>query len=207
MIIGICGRMGSGKNAASEYLHQQYNFQYLSFADSLKYAISNIFGWDFELLQGRTPESRKWREEVDIWWSNRLNIPNLTPRWILQQWGTEVGRNSFHQDIWLASLERKLINLANQNIVIDDCRFVNEIETIKNQGGIVICINRGKLPIWYETAKSELNLNINNSMQKLYPKVHISEWGWINQKFDHEIDNNGTIDELHFTIDKIIKNK
>jgi hypothetical protein len=212
MIIGVCGNIGSGKGAVSEYLQTKYNFKHVSFADSLKEAVSAIFGWNLEMLRGATPESRAWREIVDPWWANRLNIPELTPRWILQRWGTEVGRRSFHQDIWIASLERKLVGNLN-DIVIDDCRFINEIGVIRNQNGILIKINRGENPIWYETALSQLqynklygaNFEVHDTMTEKYPDIHISEWGWIDQEFDYEIDNSGTLEELHRKLDEIIE--
>ena len=212
MIIGLNGLIGSGKGAASEYLQQYYNFKRISFADSLKEAISVIFGWPVELLQGATPESREWREQIDDWWSNRLQIPNLTPRWILQQWGTEVGRKSFHQDIWVASLENKLVN-STDNFVIDDCRFKNEMSIIQKNGGSLIRINRGTLPEWYSTAINELEYiekyeyetGFESMMAAKYPEVHVSEWGWVNQPFDYEIDNNGTIEDLHKKLDEILE--
>ena len=87
-IVAICGFIGSGKNTAADYLVSDCKFVRASFASSLKDAVSSVFGWDRELLEGITEESRLWRENVDIWWSERLNIPNLTPRWVLQHWGT-----------------------------------------------------------------------------------------------------------------------
>ena len=71
MIIGIMGNIGSGKGKVSEYIQEKYNFQKLSFANSLKSAVSSVFDWPLELLQGSTPESREWRENVDQWWSER----------------------------------------------------------------------------------------------------------------------------------------
>jgi hypothetical protein len=212
MIIGLNGLIGSGKGAASEYLQAKHNFQHLSFADSLKHAVGAIFGWPFEMLKGATSESRAWREVEDKWWSERLQIPNLTPRWILQQWGTEVGRRSFHPDIWVASLENKIIN-STSDIVIDDCRFINEMDIIRKNGGSLIRINRGKLPVWYNDALMELSHSEeyrNDSryislMETKYPDVHISEWGWVNQPFDYEVDNNGTLEELHQKLDEIIE--
>jgi hypothetical protein len=217
MIIGVCGFIGSGKNAASEYLQQKYNFQRLSFADSLKQAVSAVFGWSFELLQGLTPESREWRETVDPWWSEKLQIRGLTPRWVLQQWGTEVCRNNFHPDIWIASLENKLVN-NNSDVVIDDCRFANEMKLIRQQEGILINIRRGELPEWYATAKNTLltgdisfdengdeSSGFENSMDSKYPDVHISEWGWVNEKMDFEIENNGTLEELYLKLDNLLR--
>ena len=141
MIIGICGFIGAGKDTAADYLVNFHGFRRDSFAATLKDAVAAVFGWDRDLLEGRTKEAREWREQVDTWWANRLDMPHLTPRWILQHWGTEVGRNSFHTDIWIASLENKLRH-SQDDVVISDCRFPNEIRAIKNAGGRVIKIGR-----------------------------------------------------------------
>ena len=101
MIIAVQGTIGSGKDTVAEYLEQKYGFHHVSFADSLKQALSAVFGWSEEMLMGRTPKSREWREQVDEWWSNRLGIKGLTPRWVMQNWGTDVLRNHFHSDIWM----------------------------------------------------------------------------------------------------------
>ena len=211
MLIGLNGLINSGKGAVSDYLQQKHDFKHLSFADSLKQAVSAIFGWEFEMLKGATPESRQWREEVDQWWSDRLQIRNLTPRWVLQQWGTELGRNSFHPDIWVASLENQIIH-STGNFVIDDCRFKNEMNIIRKNGGILIRINRGSLPEWYSTAMMELTQlskygyesGYESIMAAKYPNVHISEWGWVDQPFEYEIENNGTIEELYKKVDDIV---
>ena len=137
MIIGICGLIGAGKDTVADYLVNVHEFRRESFANTLKDAVAAIFAWDRTLLEGRTKESREWREQVDSWWANRLSIPNLTPRWVLQHWGTEVLRDHFHDDIWIASLENKL-RKTKDNIVISDCRFPHEIQAIKNQDGIVV---------------------------------------------------------------------
>jgi len=142
MIIGICGFISSGKDTIADYLTNFHEFERESFASSLKDAISVIFGWDRQLLEGRTVQSRKWREQVDPWWAERLHMPHLTPRWILQNWGTEVCRQAFHDDIWIASLENKLRS-TTQHIVITDCRFPNEMTALRNVGGKIIRVTRG----------------------------------------------------------------
>ena len=110
MIIGVCGFIGSGKDTIADYLVNIHQFRRESFANTLKDAVAQIFGWDRDMLEGRTRQSREWREQVDTWWSQRLNMPNLTPRWVLQYWGTEVCRKAFHDDIWISALENKLRN-------------------------------------------------------------------------------------------------
>ena len=140
MIIGVCGFIGSGKDTIADYLVNIHQFRRESFANTLKDAVSSVFGWDRTMLEGRTKQAREWREQVDEWWSKRLNQA-ITPRWILQYWGTEVCRKGFHDDIWIASLENKLRN-SSDDVVISDCRFPNEIKAIRNQGGIVLRVVR-----------------------------------------------------------------
>ena len=151
MIIGICGLIGSGKDTAADYLVNFHEFKRESFAASLKDAAAAVFGWDREMLEGRTKASREWREQVDQWWATRLNIPHLTPRWVLQYWGTDVLRGHFHDDIWIASVEHK-VQQSRDNIVITDCRFPNEIKGLKEQGAKIVWIQRGIIPHWYDIA-------------------------------------------------------
>lgn len=202
-IIGICGFIGSGKDTAADYLVNFHEFRRDSFAATLKDAVAAVFGWDRELLEGRTKQAREWREQVDPWWAERLDMPNLTPRWVLQWWGTEVCRKSFHNDIWIASLEARLRN-ASDNIVISDCRFPNEIKAIKQAGGKVIRVVRNEDPEWYDVAV-ETNRGNFNHMATAYPDVHASEWAWVGTNFDAVIDNNSTVDALYVQIAKIVQ--
>jgi hypothetical protein len=194
MIIGICGFIGSGKDTVADYLVNFHEFRRESFASTLKDAVAAVFGWDRTMLEGRTKAAREWREQVDEWWSKRLGQV-ITPRWVLQYWGTEVCRRAFHDDIWIASLENKL-RTSQDDIVISDCRFPNEIQAIKKAGGQIVWVQRGALPEWYDDAVSANhghNIGINNMKLR---KIHASEWAWLGNEFDHVIDNNGTIDEL-----------
>jgi len=208
MIIGICGFIGSGKDTIADYLTNFHGFRRESFANSLKDAIAQVFGWDRVMLEGRTKEAREWRERVDPWWAERLDMPNLTPRWILQYWGTEVCRKGFHDDIWIASLEHKLLN-SKDNIVISDCRFPNEIKSIKQAGGMVIRVVRGPEPEWYRDA-ADMNAGehcmnwmlAKTRMDKL--KIHASETAWVGTKFDHVLTNDDSIDDLYAKVQAII---
>ena len=204
MIIGICGFIGSGKDTVADYLVNFHEFRRESFASTLKDAVAAVFGWDRTMLEGRTKEAREWREQVDPWWSTRLDMPTLTPRWVLQYWGTEVCRRSFHDDIWIASLENKLRN-SRDNVVISDCRFPNEIKSIKDAGGIIVWVKRGELPDWYNIAlKANGGSNVAANDLKM-KKIHASETAWVGTKFDFEIENDQTITDLYSKIEVLLK--
>lgn len=203
-IIALVGLIGSGKDTVADFLVDDFDFKRESFAGTLKDTISAVFGWDRELLEGKTAAARVWREEVDEWWSTRLNIPNLTPRYVLQYWGTEVCRVGFHTDIWVASLESKLRN-SQYNTVITDCRFPNEINSLKKNGAKIIWVKRGPLPIWYETACAA-NSGDERAKEELKSfNVHASETSWAGTQFDLEINNNGTISDLRDMVNIIAK--
>jgi len=208
MLIGMCGLIGSGKDTCADFLVHNYNFKRESFANHLKDIVSIIFGWDRELLEGRTDQSRQWREQVDTWWSQRLNM-TITPRWILQHWGTDVLRNNFHNDIWIASLENKLSRFSG-NVIITDCRFPNEIDAIKKLGGTIIRVVRGPDPLWFEDAKCYMQGPEKNIGWALSRKVieenavHPSEYSWANTKFDYILDNNGSINGLYDQIKVLV---
>jgi hypothetical protein len=211
MILGVCGFIGSGKDTIADYLTNFHGFRRESFANSLKDAVAQVFGWDRTMLEGRTKQAREWREQVDPWWAERLNMPNLTPRWVLQYWGTEVCRRGFHDDIWIASLENKLRN-STDDVVISDCRFPNEIKSIKDAGGIVVRVIRGPEPEWYDAAISfnkgdRGNMNWALSRSKIEQLgIHASETAWVGTKFDAVLDNNGDIDDLFKQVKGLVSN-
>jgi hypothetical protein len=190
MIVGFVGLIGSGKDTAADLLVNDFGFKRDSFANTLKDAVSKIFHWDRDMLQGLSTESRAWREEVDDWWAERLGIPHLTPRWVLQFFGTDVCRDYFSNDIWVASLERKLMQ-SKDNVVISDVRFANEIHAIKDAGGTIVRLQRGALPVWWDMARNNPELMFSS-----YPAVHSSEWAWISSGDDVVIHNDGTIIDL-----------
>ena len=209
MIIGVCGFIGSGKDTIADYLTNFHGYRRESFANSLKDAVAQVFGWDRTMLEGRTTQARAWREQVDPWWAERLNMPHLTPRWVLQYWGTEVCRKSFHDDIWIAALENKLRN-SKDDIVISDCRFPNEIKSIKDAGGIVVRVVRGPEPEWYDAAVSanrgpDGNVTWSTSKVRLERAgIHASETAWVGTNFDFVLDNNTSIDDLYAQVKNLV---
>jgi hypothetical protein len=182
MIIGICGFISSGKDTVADYLVNYHEFRRVSFAGALKDAISCVFGWDRNMLEGRTKTSREWREHPDLWWSQRLG-QNITPRGVLQQWGTEVCRAAFHDDIWIASLENQL-RTSVDNVVISDCRFPNEIENMISDLYQIITI---RIKRYINTIRQEIiiaGFTVRKIINNLF-SFNMWKWSWTH--FKHSI--------------------
>lgn len=203
MVIGICGLIGSGKGTVADMLVREFGYTKLSFADSLKDAVAAVFGWPRDMLEGDTAQSRAWRDTPDEWWARRLDMPGLTPRKVLQLWGTEVCRQNWHNDIWILSIERKIRdirllaaeNYTYANIVIPDTRFPNEIETIQKLGGKIWMVKRGTEPKWF----------IDYRDSGIIPSdQHASEYMWAKSQFDAVIENDSDIDALALRVRELV---
>ena len=73
------------------------------------------------------------------------------------------------------------------NWIITDMRFPNELEAVKNRGGISIRVNRP-----YSTVAGDNGIPATFNHAQFHP----SETALDNAEFDHIINNNGTIEEL-----------
>jgi hypothetical protein len=185
MLIGVVGLIGSGKDTVSKRLEEKHGFRRDSFAKSLKDAVSAMFNWDREMLEGNGDDSRQWREQPDEFWSKKFG-KTVTPRWVLQHFGTEVMRQHMHDAIWIDSC---LSRYDGRPTVISDTRFQNELKTIKENKGQIILVKRGELP----------------TREQMQDKgAHKSEWDWMGWNFDHVIDNDGTKEDLYKKVDDLI---
>ena len=116
---------------------------------------------------------------------------------MLQKIGTDIFRENFHSDIWKLVIERKLIENRDRNIVITDCRFVNEMNLIKKYGGKIICVHRNK-PDWFDDYR-----DYKIKYAYIEKNIHKSELEWIRYRYDYEILNDGGIEDLDKKIEKI----
>lgn len=211
-VIGVSGFAGSGKDSFANIFVEKYGYTKISMADSIKDMLSVVFGWDREMLQGDTPESRLWRETPDEFWSSVLEYP-FTPRKAMTTIGTNLFRVHFHKDIWVQSVKKKILDVGT-NVIIPDLRFGNEIEMMRDIGACLFEIESGERPEWYERALKE-NLLIqdgilpetNESMEFLYPEVHESEYRWIGlNKPCVLVENSGSLEDLQNYVSRIYGN-
>jgi hypothetical protein len=130
MLIGVCGAAGSGKDTVADIL----GFERVAFADPLYEMVS--------IVTGLTPDEMRDREtkEATIDWLGH------SPRQLLQTLGTEWGRDTISQTIWVDAAMRRVRRLLDEgrDVVVTDVRFDNEAAAIKAAGGQVWQIVRGE---------------------------------------------------------------
>ena len=142
-IIGITGKKFSGKDTLGNYFVEKYGFEKIAYADTLKEAVLVIFDFDDEQLYGNK------KEILDDFWK-------ITPRQALQFIGTDLFRNHIHElipdikkDIWIWVVKRKIASQLKKNpnkkFVITDIRFPDELQAVKDLGGITIKIQRDNI--------------------------------------------------------------
>lgn len=195
-VIAITGLKGSGKDSiASIICKYDTTFRTIAFADKLKDIAALMFGWDRDMLSGRFPESREWREQPDPFWSKELGL-DFTPRKALTSIGTDLTRGTFLEHVWDIIVKKEIIDHPDINYVITDCRFLREIVMIKSLQGTIVQVERGERPIWWNLA-IDYNLGKIEELPEELKAVHPSERDWIGvNKPEHIFLNNGTMEDL-----------
>ena len=138
------------------------------------------------MLEGDNAESRKWREQKDEFWTKETG-DEITPRLILQLFGTDCMRNGFYDGIWVSLVKQELQKNSKQNYVIPDVRFENEAKMIRSLGGKICQVRRGPDPLWFRLYKD---------LGQEPTDVHKSEWAWANVQMDYVLANDSTLEEL-----------
>lgn len=152
IVIGLAGPAGAGKDSVADHLVKTFGFVKFAFSDALYAEVQHAFGLpDQELLRNRatkeTPSlllsGENLRDDGFISCLIKRGIPSpttpLSPRQVLQWWGTEY-RRAQNPNYWLNRAEDFITGLrrlyrypehAPQYFVECGTRFENEREWIK----------------------------------------------------------------------------
>jgi hypothetical protein len=123
-IVAFCGVIGSGKDYnANKYVSQGYS--HINFAEPLKQII-------FQTLKIKIDNHTIYELYKDNYWNPVTRVfPSFNGRQLLQL--GNVARKILYEDVWVDAWE-KLIENESQ-IVISDCRYLNEAKKIISLGG------------------------------------------------------------------------
>ena len=195
MIVGLTGAAGSGKDTVADILVQYRGFQRLAFADALYDEVRTAFDVPIGLLRNRetkeTPTAMLtlWRcsdkdfcktveDILAARGATQIDREWLSPRQILQWWGTEY-RRAQRQDYWTSRIAAMIGEQPDRRFVITDVRFQDEADVVRDAGGIIALVVRpGIAPV----------------------STHATESFWRNCDPDWKIDNAGSLDDLRITV-------
>jgi len=184
-IVVLIGHIGSGKSLAASIL-KSHGFIELTFAEPIK-----EFAKALHFTENEINGSQKEKLELNPLWC-------ISGREFMQKFGTDVCRYLLPQkipqlhSIFVQALEYKLLKNINANVVISDCRFLDELLMAKKYNITIIKLVRFR--------------NYNKSST-----LHISESSLDSHEADVTIYNDGTVEDLENslinTLDLSIFNK
>lgn len=125
-IIGISGKIGSGKTTLARVLYTHFGYEPKIFAGKLKEIASILTGLHIDNMYQRHMKDTY----LDMW--------GMTIGELQQRLGTEAVRDHLHKDAWINAL---FADYFDQNWSVSDMRFENEAEAILDRGGILVRID------------------------------------------------------------------
>lgn len=131
-IIALTGRAGSGKSTVAQQLVSEHEFVLVKFAEPLKWMLQSI-GLGHAEIEGNLKE-----EDMPL-------LSLKTPRYAMQTLGQEWGRDIMGKDFWVNIWLDRVKNLIAQGfhqIVVDDCRYQNEEQAVRDMGGSIWRVER-----------------------------------------------------------------
>jgi hypothetical protein len=162
-IIGLTGKAGHGKDTAADLIQEAWSQNRgtssarLAFADALREEVALAFGVDPRMFSDRALKETRLNDLapkhcLDLGFLAHLqgdgiklfNDEPLTPRFVMQRWGTEY-RRATDPDYWI---HRAMAQIADWRwrgmslVVVTDVRFINEAFVLKQAGAQIWRISR-----------------------------------------------------------------
>lgn len=132
MKIALAGQKRSGKTTVARRLVEEHGFIHMDFADPVRAAAMSFFGM--------TPEELERDKEKDIFFGSFV----ISPREFMQKMGTEWGRQTIDDSMWVEGLLARAATYhqLGKSIVVADARFQNETDTLRSQGYQIVHVSR-----------------------------------------------------------------
>jgi len=135
-IIGLCGFARSGKSTVAQHLVDNHKFEQVNFKDGLVAEMKERLPNTLKHLA--RAETGNAHADIDWLFNNKPTIM----RALMQEYGTEV-RRADNKNHWVKTWIRSV--MEKNLIVVDDVRFQNEYDAVKDMGGIIIRVKRSDI--------------------------------------------------------------
>ena len=192
-LIGLGGRLRSGKDEVADRLVAEHGYVKIGMSDALheamlaidpiiQFGVPSAFGWG-------EPEIRRYSDLIRRrGYVEAKKEPEV--RRLLQQLGTEVGRNMVGENVWVNIMARKIDDHrgAGHPVVVTGIRFPNEVEMIRELGGQAVWIHRPGI----EAPTSDT-------------AAHASENSVGPDDFAVTLDNDSTLEALRLRVDELAR--
>jgi GTPase SAR1 family protein len=172
-VIALMGPIGSGKTTIANMLRDEHGFVAIKFASFLKDMLRTLYA-----SAGLNQTETERRIEGDLKESPCAILRGKTPRWAMQSLGTEWGRDLIATDLWLHLGVERARRSGPARIVFEDCRFLNEAETLRRELQAEIWDIRGRGRACEHISEKE--------RYEIYPTIIIH--------------NTGTIEDLRYKV-------
>lgn len=216
LLIGLTGPARSGKNTVADHLCARYGYTRMAFSDALYEEVSDAFRVPQKFLRAddtkdaptysMAPARCRDQEFINVaigeidkiykaGCGSVLFLPwreELSPRQVLQWWGTEY-RRARDPDYWVKKLAERYsqfliasVHPRPFQVVVDGVRYPNEVAWLRGSPGS---------ELWH--------------LERDVPRVaaHTSEIPLERLRHDFVIWNDGTIDELSRAVDELMTYK
>lgn len=179
MLIGLySSRPQSGKSTVASLLTERHDFDVIPFAGTLK-EMFRVLLLDLGLSEGESERALFFDKERPL-----DCLQGKTPRHALQTLGTEWGRQCLDPGIWVRAWQAQVQQawrIGQNHVVADDVRFPEEMQAVRELGGIVVRVVRG----------DALDGDV---------LAHASEGALDGEVFDELIVNDGSLEELEAAV-------
>lgn len=127
MIIGISGKARAGKDLLASFMVKE-GWEKLSFAKSLKNDVKEAFGLTNDHVNGALKE-----EPCEL-------LNGYSPRQLMIEYGNLFRK--YDEDHWVRLAMAETSHNPGVNYVVTDLRYRNEVEIIRNYGGLIVRLDR-----------------------------------------------------------------
>ena len=185
-LIGLYGKMHSGKDTLGNYLVQTHGYTRIAFADALKEVCKLITGFTDDQLYGD-------KKEIED------DNTGIVPRELFQFIGTDIFRELFlvhfpkyadkcGKSVWVNIVKRQILANPLTKYVITDIRFQNELSMCTDMGGCIVHVVR---------PDCKNSIPVNHETPSISTLIHLSETEHDTFIPNITVVNNGTMDNLY----------